>query len=607
MKAAAAVGLLLLFTSCTERVVPRLVQTPSDRAVIDLTAWNFEKDGPVRLLNNTWEFHWNRLCTPEDFRTGRASDPPVLTAGGRAWNGTLIDGQELTEEGCATYRTVIHLPGKGIYSLYMQNQDSAYRLWLNGEEAGGNGVVAETEEAYVPQRVPRTFQHYVAGKELEVLLQIANFTHKWGGLTNNIYIGLPDQIRAFVNRLYGIIAFLAGAILIMALYHLVLYLLRRQDRSSLFFAFFCFSVLLWYLFNGDYLFYRLFPDFPLGFGIRIHYSATGGMLPFFLLFIRSAYPDRKMNTPLWVLIVPGGALMLLPFFTPIPFCSSRILVPIYSLILLGAVAVFIVLFRALKQRRPGTVFSLAGFLVLMGTTVYDMLADRKIITGSPMGPFSPAGLFVFILMQSFILARQFASAYDRLDDLSTNLEEKVRLRTTELQKAREKLFQQEKLAALGTLVGGVSHEILNPLSGISGPLSVVRKELERSGLGTNETLDRHLTYMEENLKTVTASARNLDALMKEREVLKSSVPLRPLVEGIMAAYPQVCFQVLLPEGSEISGDPGMLRQILENLISNAAAALDDSGRIAVEYRTDPPPSVLLVRDTGRGMEPEQLS
>lgn len=608
MKAAATLCLVLLLSSCAEQVVPKLVHSSPDEAVVDLVQWDFRARGPVRLFGNTWEFYWKQLYTPEDFEPGSVTDQPILVRGGHAWNGTDVGGEALGPDGYATYRVVIRLPaGAEVYGLYMQNQDSAYRLWLNGEEAAGNGVVATSVDAYTPQRLPRLVDRHIEGDRLEIVMQVANFTHKWGGLTNNIYLGPAAQIRGYVDRLYGIINFLAGAILIVAAYHLILYLVVRRELSALFFSLFCFFVFFLYLFNGEYLLFRMIPSFPLGLGIRLHYAFICGMLPFFLLFIDSAYPDKSLRTPLRVFAGAGFALTAVPAVAPIPLFSSRILVPYYVLVVIAAVVVFAVLIRALIRRQPGALFALTGFAVFIGTAGYDMLADQKLIVGSAMGPFLPAGLFVFILFQSVILARQFSVAYARLDHLSANLEEEVRRRTDELQNAREHAYQQERLAALGTLAAGVSHEILNPLSGISGPLENIRKELETAGFGKKAELVRPLSHIEDNVDRIAATVKNLDALMKDRQMVKTSVRLFSVAQRVADRYPETHMVIEVDERAQVTGDEGVLRQILENLVSNAVHALDEAGGVTIRYESTPAPGRILVEDTGLGMGDAEVS
>ena len=66
--------LLLLLGSCGEerREAPKVVD-----GVIDLSDWDFEKDGPVSLEGD-WHFWWEELLTPEELMAPNAPEPHAL-------------------------------------------------------------------------------------------------------------------------------------------------------------------------------------------------------------------------------------------------------------------------------------------------------------------------------------------------------------------------------------------------------------------------------------------------------------------------------------------------------------------------------------------------
>lgn len=613
--AAAAGVFLILLVSSGEKVDPELVEFSPTEARIDLADWSFEEDGPVRIVGNTWEFYWNRLYTPEDFRSGAAPEEPVLVTGGEPWNELMVDGEKLTADGYASYRAVlVYSHANELFAFYIKNQDSAYRLWINGELLAENGVVAKSEEEYLAQRLPRQFSYQAPGRELEIVVQIANFTHKWGGLTNNIYAGSPEQIQSFVNGRNATIMFLAGAICIIALYHLFLFLNWRFDRAPLYFSLFCASVFFGYLFTGDYVFFRLFPSFPLGLGIRLHYLSLFAALPFFLLFIYSVYP---LSLNRIIVLAPAGAavfLMALALFSPLQFFGAHTLNPYYLLVLIGAGITVVVIIRALAAGQDGAVLSLIGFMIFILTVFYDIAANRKIIVGSALSPFLPGGLFVLILFQSFILANRISRAYERLDHLANNLEHMVASRTADLEQARAKLFEQETLAALGTLAGGIYHEIFNPLSGISGPLSVIKKKLLAGtpGSGADEQIRRNIDYMETNVKKITAIVNNLNNLIHNKQIKKEPVRLLPLVREVTESISaqsdrRIEFSIVIEKEDTIFADKNVLREILDNLVSNAVEAVESEGRVSVRLEGSGTDRRLIVEDDGRGMSPEEAS
>ncbi|MBU0936913.1 MAG: sensor histidine kinase [Spirochaetes bacterium] len=608
--------------SCSVNVVPVLVE-PGDSTLLDLSGWDFARRGPARLLGNQWELYWRQLYEPADFAAGRAQAKPYLQPGGTAWNSLLADGQPLGPDGYATYRAYVQLPEAGqIYSFYMQNQDSAYIFWVNGQKLAQNGTVATAAGQYRGQRLPRLVHFYADSAELELVFQIANYTHKWGGLTNNIYLGLPDQMQGFVSGFFGTELFLTGAILIMAVYHLFIFFNRRSEWAAFWFALFCGSISLWYLFNGEYLFFILLPWFPLAAGIRLQYASLVAAVPLFFLFIQFALPDILNRRFSRLAVFPGAGLLLVPLFAPVKFFTLHLLTPFYVVVLCYALLSLYVMVRALLKGRSGSLLSFAGFLVLLAAILYDMAADRKLFAGNPLGPFAPAGLFVFILCESFIMARRFSAAYRSLDRLNRSLEQLVEKRTSELQQARELQYEKDKLAVLGTLVSGISHEIFNPLSGISGPLSIIRKELAASDLRNNEVIGRHLDYLQGNVQEIQTVIGNLNAVIRDVPVEKTAVSLRPLLERVLhdlqavegsgdpartdgGKLPSVI--VAVAARAEIQADSGILRQILNNLLANALLATGPEGEVQVRLRQDETPWVLEVSDSGCGMPAEQAA
>ena len=71
MKQFLKIYLLLFFTSlilCSCEVDNKKQQPFVKSGILDLTNWDFSKDGPVKL-DGEWEFYWNQLLQPNDFAT----------------------------------------------------------------------------------------------------------------------------------------------------------------------------------------------------------------------------------------------------------------------------------------------------------------------------------------------------------------------------------------------------------------------------------------------------------------------------------------------------------------------------------------------------------
>ncbi|MBF0627170.1 MAG: PAS domain-containing protein [Magnetococcales bacterium] len=219
-----------------------------------------------------------------------------------------------------------------------------------------------------------------------------------------------------------------------------------------------------------------------------------------------------------------------------------------------------------------------------------------------------------------------------------SLEEKVRERTSELsthlstlKSTQNQLIQSERLAALGGLVAGISHEIKTPVGTSFTAVTYLESEtvkflsLYHHGNPRREDLDHFLENVSEATRLIKANLKRASDLIlsfkqvavdqtsqeKRRFDLKSYLEetvftLRPKLKTTRHQVSIVC-----PEGIVLYSYPGALSQIVANFILNSllhAFAPDQEGRIElVAGLTRNGATVFLeYRDHGQGMEAETL-
>lgn len=179
----------------------------------------------------------------------------------------------------------------------------------------------------------------------------------------------------------------------------------------------------------------------------------------------------------------------------------------------------------------------------------------------------------------------------------------------ELRALEAHLKRVEKLASMGEMAAGMAHEIKNPLASLAGAIQLLKADLpydpnhyKLMQIVTRET-DR-LSDLISNFLTFarppagSRQAVNLSAAVSE---------IVTLFEKDTSRKAQVAIDTAIADNQWIEIDPVQFRQVLWNLLLNAAEAIDEAGRLSVTVaprRTNQ--VVLQVADNGCGIAPEDL-
>jgi signal transduction histidine kinase len=146
----------------------------------------------------------------------------------------------------------------------------------------------------------------------------------------------------------------------------------------------------------------------------------------------------------------------------------------------------------------------------------------------------------------------------------------------ELKAATERLARQERLSMLGQVAGTVSHELRNPLSAIRNSMALLRQLTVGKVTGVERSLDR----IDRNIERCARIINDILDFTRVRELQRAPVSLDAWLAdtlGEIAVSPQVTVRREFQFGGEIALDRDRFRQIVVNLVENAAQALVDIG------------------------------
>lgn len=590
---AAHVIVLLCFILALAGCAPQVESPPVVDGVVDLSSWDFEKNGPARLFGQ-WQFSWGGSGRHADGAAAEYFPVPGL------WQGGTAKGQPLDPKGHATYTVRLRMPDvvPDKMAVLVAGGMSVCEVWINGtkmESTGRFGTSPATEEPkdhYVIAECPDTW------RIMEIVLRVSNYHNGQGGLNGDVLLGSANQVNNFYNtpRLLG--ACMAGALFCLSLLYLSLYSMRRSGKEYIYFSLFCFFWCGAILFSpsSGFLMSTLAPSISWEWYINCSLLPYGATVPLMLLFYHSLFPKRFGTIVERTSVVLGLLYMAYILVTP-PNAYDIMLFFYFVLSSLSLIYMFICFGIDIFNREKGVWILSVGYLALGLAELDDMLFDLNIIDVASL---RPLGIFVFILSYSLFLAFRFTRAFSRAENLANELEE-----------TNVRLLQLDRLK--DEFLANTTHELKTPLAGMIGIAESLQARIDGERADSTS----------EHLNTIIQSGRRLSKLIndvldfsrlkhRDIELKREAVNLHDMVQQVLALAQtlkrneEVLLVNDIPSGLfAVVADPDRLEQILFNLVGNSVK-YTDSGKISVSVERDGSNAVISVTDTGKGIPAEKL-
>ncbi len=288
-----------------------------------------------------------------------------------------------------------------------------YSLWINGTRIDACGSFMNEQAVYLH---PRTYDFYSEGPEIEIVMQIKNEAHAYGGIGQNIRLGTPELIHREYNVSAGVDLILISICLFTGFYFLIFFV-RKKNREFVWFFLLCISVAYVILFNAT-LIMQLFPGLPFWLGSRIVTltipSIIVSMLLYTWMLFKNEMPATAFKTLMSVNILYAFLVLILPSGV-----YSRIFFP-YLVTVGAACALGIhISVKAVVHGEKDAVGFMSGMLLLSTGALLDSLSFLQTIT---IGYLLSSALFAFIVIQTYCWRRDTRKLFIVRNSFSEDLQ-----------------------------------------------------------------------------------------------------------------------------------------------------------------------------------------
>jgi len=618
LKRCLVIILLTLSTACAPEYSGK-TQPPIVDGTIDLSDWDFEKDGIISLNTDVMLSEVDGLKQMPCYGVTREWGMAAEAVGG-----------------VVVKPTRLALKVSQVENRSISFASSAHQRSVKTRVLATNCTELFSGDIGTPTYVEYTVDSKVTqdlGDTPSVLYFYFDVRSPWEGRYFDFLIGESGQLQREASRLLYSESVIVIFYMALAVFHVILFMLNRTNTATLAFASLCiiFSI-------------RSFISGPID---HLQPSELGS----WTLWVRQV---EWATMPLAVFGFYHYLQLLLRIHVPKALAIS-ITVACFGLTVAPAFLNHVTLWSALPIYQAFALFLLCGMLVKIGflavsgdrvarwvllsaaicfvAAIHDVLVVNGLMPQNfGIVPILPYALLLFVLIQGGLLSAKNAAAYRRAERLGMHLKEEVKLQTIELQEQTDAAMRAkeeanslrqsaeedaEKLRELDqqktAFFQNMSHELRTPLTLILGPLeestkrhtndgdiAVATKNARRLLRLVNQLLD--FQKLEAGKKDLNLAPLNLNRFTHVLGDYFASACSSKAIEFNVTRDGR---KLIRDEVFAIQSEPDALEKVAFNFLSNALKYTPQGGTIELGLQSQPENRVrLFVKDSGPGISEE---
>ncbi len=548
----------------------------------------------IAWLVQGWEFYPDQIIYPGDTKGISKS----------IYIGQYFSFSEFHKNGspygAGTYSLKVF--GNGTYTMFIPEVFSSCTVYVDGRQVIKSGSISP----YKPYVKDLVFSFEIYG-EAEILIQTANYSHYYSGVTYPPAVGSSEAINRLIAVRMLFYGFLVFTSLALALFAAAIWCGTQKNKGA--------SENFW------------LGILALSFSLRVCYpfihilGISGGKAAYILETTMAAIGVFCIARTVSVLCLKTGSLAerllsgITGGFILIGFVFSLLMtenlpsfVPLYGQILYWykvtiAVTMILLLTRQFMKRKSGQIL-----LLLAGLLVYSL---SLIFHSLHLGSFEPAytgwfeewGTYILILCFAVRMVLRNMEIIRENRHLNEHLQEEIEHKTESL----SKLLEERRL-----LLSGFAHDLKTPITSITTFTRLVEldnTQLDEESRHYLDIIRRKTKEIQEQLITINEFTQ-IDSTPPKFEPFDLSLLLQDFYDDNKPDInvSGISFELLL-KGDEpviIRGDKRKLLSVLQNLVFNAVRFTPQGGYIRLCLSREQKFAVIQVEDSGSGISEEDI-
>ena len=553
-------------------------------------------------LNGEWEFYWNKMLRPNDFKTATIK-PDYYGKVPSYWTDYPPESVKTDKFGYATYRLTILFP-KGFnkpLAIDLPVFDSSYDIYLDGKYYGSNGTPGKSSEETKPEYKRNFFRFNTESDSLKIIINVANYNHRRGGFWLPAKLGTFSEVQKQLANGWAAEWSVISLLLGFSLFFLFFFVISPKEKIMFFFSMTTIGLALRPLFTSHYLILNFF-NMDWVWIIRFEYLGLFVILIGWVWYVMNLYPSKFFRIIAWLITVVFSLAFIMTLFLPVKIFSYSTLLYYPSMILAISYLLFMSFKGSLKKNTLDIAYFLAFILLLLGG-----LHDMRVSLGKSNNSIGYSLTYIivlFVFIQAAILIYKWVRAFldkeklqNELEFLNRNLENLINERTQELKNRNEEIEKQNSMIALqnkqlsdtiqlkNRIFSVIAHDLRSPVVNILYMLNLLKEK---------EYKEKYDTFANSSIQYAQLVISLLENMLVwgrgQEDKIKFSPERRDLADIILTNLSifketsdkkEISVNFTQVGNSIAYFDKDLLDIIIRNLLSNAVKYTPRGGRISI--------------------------